>query len=91
MVNSYSAFSALSPVQRPQEEHGTTRPLQRPWSGTRKALSLSSAPRGGTRELDLNQGGVLRKWYFSFNNLLCGHSAKCCDIPKALSPAQTPF
>jgi hypothetical protein len=36
-------------------------------------------------ELDLNQGGVLRKWYFPFNNLLCGHSAKCCDIPEALS------
>jgi hypothetical protein len=44
---SYSAFSALSPVQRPQEEHGSTKPLQRPWSGTRKELSPSIAAKGG--------------------------------------------
>jgi hypothetical protein len=30
----HSAFSALSPVQRPQEEHGSTKPLQRLWSGS---------------------------------------------------------
>jgi hypothetical protein len=44
-------FFRISPVQRPQEEHSRTKPLQRPWSGTRKALSRSRAPRGDTEAI----------------------------------------